>query len=939
MKTSKAKIKRYEFKEQIGKGNFAQVWKAIDNTTYNFCAIKILDNEQIKAQPKVLELLQSEINILKIIDHPNVVKLYDSFEEKGKYYLIMEYCNGGDLEHYVRAKQDRCVSESEALGFFKQLLNGFKALHEIKAMHRDFKLANVLMHDGVLKIADLGFSKQADLARTALGTGVYMAPEIMKYQKYTNKVDIWSLGICLYEMLFGKCPFFGRNEIELLSDVERNNLNFNAKGQNLSENFQNLIKKMLIVDPAKRIDWIEIYNSPLLNNDGVKGTATVFLSRGDVEIQHQNVLFQNNKVFYGDKKNLEYDNEEIIKTGKGMKQQSPIKSEEHSDESVDKKSESTLKIKNYQSNKQAIIKKILEKKEKQVEKIEKKTEKNEKKVEQNEKKSAKNEKKQGNSSNSEEETTMKLKPQLQKNKNKRKSDVSSDSSDHNATIKNKPKAMNQKLTSDSDEEVDDPKNKEITKPMPQKKRESSNDETKEVKHYKKKESKKSPMKEKSDSEDETKEITFQRKVYGKAQAKSPMNKKEEKTMETHKYKKKEKEEEKEETTMARPVYKKKEAKDEKKQSKKAEKKSSDDEETRDIRLLNKNEEFKRSDEKKKSHKLPEKKLPSSDEEDHEPTMDLRILAAKKEQEKQSKQGTMKKNEDKEKEKEKDPMKKVSEKQNNSSDEEMTLKAKMPKSKKKEQEEISKSVKDNLAKVLTQKSEALTLLESKYLHTRNIISHHAKILYDGAKLSSNGNAIYTYFILARRLMRLSKDFWQVLEEKENSFKEGKFFKDFVSSRAYEKISDVFKEQKEIYENYYNYILETIKDYPTYENGLYEKLKSEFNEDNNNLACSQDLKKIDLLFKQVLVDYCFTASATIEAWKEEKNIDKDKAREYAIHMIELVDCCLYNEMFTFNEKEEAGFNFIVYEEKLKEMELGGLIDKLGKKIEVLVSAAFK
>ena len=172
MKTN-AKLKDYLFLNRIGVGNYSEVWKAVEVATKNVCAIKMLDNQQIQNQPKVLELLKSEIRILKSINSENVVRLYDSFFEQNHYYLVMEYCDGGDVERFVKSKPTRTISEAEALIFFKQMLNGFQALHKEKVMHRDFKLANVLIHDGILKIADLGFSKQAEVADTALGSPPY----------------------------------------------------------------------------------------------------------------------------------------------------------------------------------------------------------------------------------------------------------------------------------------------------------------------------------------------------------------------------------------------------------------------------------------------------------------------------------------------------------------------------------------------------------------------------------------------------------------------------------------------------------------------------------------------------------------------------------------------------------------------------------------------
>ena len=340
------RLNQYLLHVCIGEGNFAKVFKAIYKKEQSICAIKVINEDKIKTQPKVLELLHSEIKVLQSIDNKNVIKLSEWFNENKYYYLVMEFCNGGDLEKYIKSKPNKIISEAEAIGFFKQLLNGFKALHEIKAMHRDFKLANVLMHEGVLKIADLGFSKQADLAKTALGTGLYMAPEIMKYQQYDNKVDIWSLGICLYEMLYGEPPFYAKTELQLLKVVEQNIINFNLKGISVSPMLQELIRKMLIVDPKKRISWMEIYNHPILNDEPPKPAGNLLQSvygamkSTDLDKQYQNILFQKNKNFYADNKNNKYDNEDTEKMIQQIAQKKyadPVENKKDSDEEKDQK--------------------------------------------------------------------------------------------------------------------------------------------------------------------------------------------------------------------------------------------------------------------------------------------------------------------------------------------------------------------------------------------------------------------------------------------------------------------------------------------------------------------------------------------------------------------------------------------------------------------------
>jgi serine/threonine-protein kinase ULK/ATG1 len=149
--------------------------------------------------------LENEIKVLKTCDNRNIIKLYDIKKTANNFYLIIEYCNEGDLMALLKKK--KTLSEEEAIEFFVQMLNAFKTLVRNKIMHRDFKLANILMHDGEIKIADFGFSKllgnNEEFTETMLGSPLNMAPEVLGGRKYDTKADIWSLGTCFYELLFG----------------------------------------------------------------------------------------------------------------------------------------------------------------------------------------------------------------------------------------------------------------------------------------------------------------------------------------------------------------------------------------------------------------------------------------------------------------------------------------------------------------------------------------------------------------------------------------------------------------------------------------------------------------------------------------------------------------------------------------------------------------
>lgn len=172
---------------------------------------------------KFYELLENEIKVLRSCNNENIIKLYDIKKTANNFYLILEYCNEGDLMQYLKAKQ--YINEEEAIEYFLQILNAFKTLVKSKIMHRDFKLANILKHDGHIKIADFGFSKLLgtdNKAQTMLGSPLNMAPEVLNNEAYNNKADIWSIGTVFYEMLFGKPPFVASNMIDLIRNIQKN---------------------------------------------------------------------------------------------------------------------------------------------------------------------------------------------------------------------------------------------------------------------------------------------------------------------------------------------------------------------------------------------------------------------------------------------------------------------------------------------------------------------------------------------------------------------------------------------------------------------------------------------------------------------------------------------------------------------------------------------
>jgi serine/threonine protein kinase len=161
----------------IGQGNWADVYLAEDVTSLEKFAVKTTSHRKFNEVPKLRELVKAEITILKACRNPHVVRLVNEFSHKEHQFIVLEYCNGLELGDVLR--REKKLEESTAKIYLKQILDGFRGLHEANAMHRDFKVENVMLHDGICKIVDLGFGKQlfeGDVARTKLGSNLTMAP-------------------------------------------------------------------------------------------------------------------------------------------------------------------------------------------------------------------------------------------------------------------------------------------------------------------------------------------------------------------------------------------------------------------------------------------------------------------------------------------------------------------------------------------------------------------------------------------------------------------------------------------------------------------------------------------------------------------------------------------------------------------------------------------
>lgn len=305
----------YIMENEIGRGSFATVYKGYraDDKSQHI-AIKAVARSKLKNK-KLLENLEIEIAILKKIKHPHIVGLMDCERTSTDFYLVMEYCALGDLTFLIRRRKElmenhpllRSVFEkypppSEhhnglhrafVLSYLQQLASSLKFLRSKNLVHRDIKPQNLLLatplvgyHDSktfhemgfvgiynlpILKIADFGFARflpNTSLAETLCGSPLYMAPEILNYQKYNAKADLWSVGTVLYEMSCGKPPFKASNHLELFKKIKRANdtIVFPAQCE-VEPELKQLICGLLTFDPNNRIGFAEFFENGLVNED------------------------------------------------------------------------------------------------------------------------------------------------------------------------------------------------------------------------------------------------------------------------------------------------------------------------------------------------------------------------------------------------------------------------------------------------------------------------------------------------------------------------------------------------------------------------------------------------------------------------------------------------------------------------------------------------
>ena len=252
----------YEIKETIGKGTFSVVKLGINKITKEKVAIKILKKKKMQ-KSKDKSRLEREISILKRLNHINVIKIYKITEELENYYIVMEYCENGELFNYIVAHQR--LSEEETSYFFYQLINGLDYIHHKNIVHRDLKPENLLLSkDNILKIVDFGLSNyyylDGKLLSTPCGSPCYASPEMVCGNKYNGfRIDIWSCGIIIFAMICGYLPFEDPDNEILFKKIMKCEVDY---PDYLSDDVLDIMNKIIVVDPNKRYNIEQIKKHP-----------------------------------------------------------------------------------------------------------------------------------------------------------------------------------------------------------------------------------------------------------------------------------------------------------------------------------------------------------------------------------------------------------------------------------------------------------------------------------------------------------------------------------------------------------------------------------------------------------------------------------------------------------------------------------------------------
>ena len=313
-------IGHYEIvnKKIIGKGSFSWVYQGKDQQNDETVAIKVINMDEIT---NIMHRLKYEIDVMKTLDHVNVIRLKDVIYQENLVFLVLNYCKNGDLHKFLNG---RPLKEKYAGFYLRQMASGLQYLYDRSIIHRDLKPQNLLLDDHYkLKITDFGFAKyfdQSGMSETICGTPLYMAPEIMKFNKYSIKSDLWSVGVILYEMVVGRTPYKARNHMELLQKINTQGVIIPISLE-ISANCRSIIHGLMQKNPKDRMNWNQFFNHPWLFEDM---QVSIMGMNSDHRIINENRQFNSSAVNVSQSPGLSCSVNEIFKSPFPTIKKSPV---------------------------------------------------------------------------------------------------------------------------------------------------------------------------------------------------------------------------------------------------------------------------------------------------------------------------------------------------------------------------------------------------------------------------------------------------------------------------------------------------------------------------------------------------------------------------------------------------------------------------------------
>ena len=276
--------KKYKPKKMLGSGSFGCVYEAKNTIFGNTVAMKVIKKDKENELDE--QEIRNEIDILKKLSHPNIVKIYEFYVSENHYYIITEFCKEGELFSYIKNK----YSERQLAVLFYQVFSGLWYLHENKILHRDIKLENIMISGKEkdnstgeelfwVKIIDFGTAKifeKNKKEKDVVGSSYYIAPEVLK-QNYNEKCDTWSVGVILYMTLVGRAPFDGKDDEEIIKKI--NSVDYNKNEPRLvkhSPEVRDLVSKLLEKNTEKRYSAKEALEHPWFSKFGGRALFSNF---------------------------------------------------------------------------------------------------------------------------------------------------------------------------------------------------------------------------------------------------------------------------------------------------------------------------------------------------------------------------------------------------------------------------------------------------------------------------------------------------------------------------------------------------------------------------------------------------------------------------------------------------------------------------------------